>query len=375
MDKIRVLLIEDDADAAALVTLQLDEACPESCLFSVDHAPTLQEGLARAAGGPYDIVLADLTLPDSRGLETVERLTAALDTPVVVLTGMEDRGLAVEALARGAQDYLVKGRSQPEGLRRAILYALERSRRRGEGAGDAAVETALGRFAHQLMSPLCVVTAALISLRESGVPPARRRLLELAEGGLARLERLARNALQLARLRAGKARPRADLLDARAVLERCCGPAGVLFSRVSRGRLQWRAAPGLPLVAADAELLEEALCNLLDNARRHARSSVVVDLRVRAGELVFAVVDDGPGVPQERLAELFEEYTRLWRAEEGGYRGTGLGLAFCRDAARLLGGRVWAEPGPGGRFFLALPLAAAPDAADTPALEHGPPRG
>lgn len=370
MDKIRVLLIEDDADAAALVTLQLDDACPESCLFSVDHAPTLEEGLVRAAGRAYDIVLADLTLPDSRGLETVERLTSSLDTPVVVLTGMEDRGLAVEALARGAQDYLVKGRSAPDGLRRAIVYALERSRRRGDAAGEAAVEAALGRFAHQLMSPLCVVTAALISLRESGVPPARRRLLELAEGGLARLERLARNALHLARLRSGKARPRADALDAAAVLQRCCGPARVLFARISRGRLECRVEPGLPPVVADAELLEEALCNLLDNARRHAKASVVVDVRVHGGELVFSVIDDGPGVPRKRLGELFEEFSQLGRAEEGGYRGTGLGLAFCRDAARLLGGRVWAEPGPGGRFFLALPLVPVPDAADTLSLER-----
>jgi diguanylate cyclase (GGDEF)-like protein/PAS domain S-box-containing protein len=134
-----VLVIEDNPGDARLVELYLheDPARP----FKVVKAARLSEGLAALQAGPIDVVLLDLSLPDSFGMETLARLRGASPTvPVVVLTGTSDEGLALEALRQGAQDYLVKGQGDGELVRRAIRYAIGRS------AADAALRLSESRF-------------------------------------------------------------------------------------------------------------------------------------------------------------------------------------------------------------------------------------
>src|SRR5437773_12088782 len=105
----RVLFVEDSAADARLVQETLDE----SGATSVDlvHVPRLGDALVRLGCESYDAVLLDLGLPDARGLEALIPVRlAAPDVPVVVLSGHSDEALAVEAVQKGAQDYLLKGR-------------------------------------------------------------------------------------------------------------------------------------------------------------------------------------------------------------------------------------------------------------------------
>jgi diguanylate cyclase (GGDEF)-like protein/PAS domain S-box-containing protein len=134
-----VLVVEDNPGDARLVELYLreDPARP----FKVVKAARLSEGLAALQAQPIDVVLLDLSLPDSFGMDSLARLRAASPSiPVVVLTGTSDEGLALEALRQGAQDYLVKGQGDGELVRRAIRYAIGRS------AADAALRTSESRF-------------------------------------------------------------------------------------------------------------------------------------------------------------------------------------------------------------------------------------
>jgi len=123
---IRILLVEDNpADARLLQEALAETAEP----FDVSHVELLQAALDRVASEPFDAVLLDLFLPDSRGMETVERATAAVpQAPIVVLTGSDDEAVAIEAVRRGAQDFLVKGFADGRSLARAIRYAVERKR-------------------------------------------------------------------------------------------------------------------------------------------------------------------------------------------------------------------------------------------------------
>ena len=120
----RILLIEDNPGDALLLRETLADRP-----FTVDVADRLEGGLARLAEGDVGVVLLDLSLPDSHGLETLltirRRFPAA---PVVVLTGFDDHTVAVGALQAGAQDYLVKGRFDGDLLARCIRYAIERHR-------------------------------------------------------------------------------------------------------------------------------------------------------------------------------------------------------------------------------------------------------
>jgi len=126
---IEILLIDDDQSYCRLVKMALARA-GQPARFAVETAGSLAEGLKYLNARSFDLVLLDLGLPDSFGLETFDRVYSACPhIPVVMLTGLEDQKVSVEAIQKGASDYLVKGAdSLTDILVRTILYALERKR-------------------------------------------------------------------------------------------------------------------------------------------------------------------------------------------------------------------------------------------------------
>ncbi|MGA9347444.1 MAG: ATP-binding protein [Anaerolineae bacterium] len=124
---IKILLIEDNPGDARLIREMLPEV--RGAAFDVEWADRLSTGLEYLAGGGIDVVLLDLSLPDSRGLGTFARTHAqAPQVPIIVLSGLDDEGLAVKAVREGAQDYLVKGQMDSDLLVRSMRYAIERKR-------------------------------------------------------------------------------------------------------------------------------------------------------------------------------------------------------------------------------------------------------
>jgi len=128
-NSIRLLLIEDDPDDALLMRKMLarqQEALPH---FEVECVGRIHDGIQYLAHHKIDMVLLDLTLPDSRGMESFSMLRGyMLSTPIVVLTDLDDDSVALEAVRHGAQDYLIKRRIDRSMLVRTILYAMERHR-------------------------------------------------------------------------------------------------------------------------------------------------------------------------------------------------------------------------------------------------------
>jgi signal transduction histidine kinase len=126
-ENIRVLLVEDNAEQARLLERMLVES--DDPVFEVSQYSALRPALDALDLTGIHIVLLDLWLPDSEGLDTFLRVQhRAPDLPIVVLTGMDDEALAVETVQRGAQDYLVKGRVDDRTLIRSLRYALERKK-------------------------------------------------------------------------------------------------------------------------------------------------------------------------------------------------------------------------------------------------------
>jgi diguanylate cyclase (GGDEF)-like protein len=122
---IKVLLVEDNDVDAQLTQDLLSEWSTEE--FLITRTKTLGEGIRLLSCERFDAVLLDLSLPDTFGLPTVKEVHATSPTtPVVVLSGVSDQTLAIQAVQQGAQDYLVKGQGHPELLARAIRYAIER---------------------------------------------------------------------------------------------------------------------------------------------------------------------------------------------------------------------------------------------------------
>ena len=127
MNEFDLLLIEDNPGDARLIQETLHRA--GGAPFRLHVAHRLDTGLAALDASPVQLILLDLSLPDSHGLETVMRVRAhAPHTPIVVLTGLDDESLALKSLELGAQDYLVKGSLDGRLLGRTIRYAIERQR-------------------------------------------------------------------------------------------------------------------------------------------------------------------------------------------------------------------------------------------------------
>ena len=153
--RVRALLIEDSLGDVRLIELMLAEA--GDGLFQVEHVDRLNKGLDRVSQGGIGVVLLDLSLPDSHGLETFAQLHArAPQIPIIVLSGLNDTTVAVEAVHQGAQDFLIKGQVDGQLLVRAMRYAIERKR----------MTEQLARYAEELRSKNAQLEADFNMARE-----------------------------------------------------------------------------------------------------------------------------------------------------------------------------------------------------------------
>ncbi len=138
-----ILLIEDNPGHARLIQEMLAES--RAIRFELAVADRLSTGLERLALGGIDAILLDLSLPDSHGLDTLDRLLATdSGVPVIVLTGLDDDVVGLKAVSNGAQDYLVKGQVEDDQLVRTVRYVSERQRAEGERWRLAVTDTGHG---------------------------------------------------------------------------------------------------------------------------------------------------------------------------------------------------------------------------------------
>jgi two-component system, OmpR family, sensor histidine kinase KdpD len=274
--------------------------------------------------------------------------------------------LAASLLERRDYDDLVE-RVEPGNTRLAAavdaLLELSKERERLEAeAVDAealrrsdAVKTAVIRsVSHDLRTPLATMAAALDGLERGDalVDADRTELLETLRLELRRLSQLVENLLDLSRLQAGAVTPSPELwppdeLAARALAELPDGDRVVV-----------EIPADLPAVRADGAQIQRALVNLLDNALKFSPAQQPVTLCAAADEdeVVFRIVDLGPGVDPDAAVEIFEPFHRGATS-----RGTGLGLAIARGFADANGGRIWIDAiANGTTFALALPAERLP---------------
>ena len=182
-DQLRILMIEDNPGDYFLVGEYLKEGPWQ---LSMTHARRLSEGLNLAHNQSFDLILLDLTLPDSTGMEGVRQLLPFVNhIPLVVLTGMEDERYGVESLQMGVQDYLVKDQINAPLLIKTIRYSIERLRvRKVMSKQDRLfrVLTENSQIAKTLIQPdgniVFGTSAARVILGLQGADPAERNLVE-----------------------------------------------------------------------------------------------------------------------------------------------------------------------------------------------------
>lgn len=152
MDGLRILVVEDNPGDAALLRRYLSSG---SARHSIVHVERVIDALEVLQSETPDVVLLDLSLPDSQGLATFTEVRVCRpDLPVVVLTGTDDEELATEAVKAGAQDYLVKGTIDADALARAIRYAVERNRMQQELQALALKDEMTGLLNRRAFEPI-----------------------------------------------------------------------------------------------------------------------------------------------------------------------------------------------------------------------------
>ncbi|MEU0369983.1 HAMP domain-containing sensor histidine kinase [Streptomyces sp. NPDC006283] len=243
-------------------------------------------------------------------------------------------------------------RRVPEPASRDEVARLARTTNETLAALEASVERQrrfVADASHELRSPI----ASLRTQLEVGA--AHPDLLDVpgAVEDTVRLQQLAADLLLLARLDAGE-RPGATPVD----------PAGLLREEVAqragdRIPVEVTAADGLE-VTGSRNQLARVVGNLLDNAQRHAATSVTASVRSEAGRIVLAVADDGSGVPEQERERIFERFVRLDDARSRDEGGAGLGLAIARDVARRHGGTLTVARSASGGALFELTLPEAP---------------
>ncbi len=231
--------------------------------------------------------------------------------------------------------------------------------------------TLLASLSHDLRTPLASITGAATTLQkfEESMPVEQRRdlIASIAEEA-GRLTRFIANLLDMSRIEAGALRPKRDFIDVAEVVRAAVARAGKSFPGQA---VAGNVARDLPFIRADANLLEQVIFNLLDNAQKHGGGGGQVSVHARRvdGNVVVSVTDEGRGVKPADLERIFEKFYRGGRAD-GRKAGTGLGLSIARGLIEAMGGRIWAESPAarrrGTRIVISLPAAEAPEPANAP---------
>ena len=384
---IRVLLIDDDADDAFLAQHALSQ-CIETN-YSIQHVTCLAKAAEQLRAAPFDVVLLDLGLPGSSGKETLTRFSSMCprQVPIIVLTGLDDQEAALDLVNDGAQDYIVKDEVTSESLSRSIRYALqrqqnvtkitellaevqqsrellERKNKKLAKLYDQAHEF-VDNVSHEFRTPLTVIKEYVSIIRDGLVGEVnveQQRMLHVVEDRADDLNIMVDDMLDVSKLEAGmlgawrKNNHVEEILDhVRASLERKAAVRNVT--------LQWSIDDDLPQVYCDDEKVGRVLTNLAINAIKFCGDPGVVRVAAyadeRAGNIVFSISDNGPGIDEDSLASIFHRFKQLTVDARGSTKGFGLGLNIAKALVDLNFGQLNVESqlGKGSTFSFTVPVA------------------
>jgi len=363
--RIIVLLVEDNSGDRRLISEMLAEA--NQVAFDVKYADRLELAMEHVGQNEADVILLDLGLPDSQGLDTLKRFYAEVpELPIVVLTGLNDEMIGAQAVNEGAQDYLIKGQVDAHLLRRTIRYAIERKQakereRRLQLQLDLSTRLAsLGLMvegiAHEINNPLSSVIGFAQMLTYEDIPENTKDDVKMINENAQRVADIMKNLLTFAKQQ-NLQRTYINVNDIiRTTLQLRAHPL-----ESSNITITTELYPALPSTMADATLLQQAFLNLIINAetamkQAHGKGRLLIKTTLINDTIQISFTDDGPGINESNLIHLFDPFFSTRRVGQG----TGLGLSVCYGIINEHNGQIYVQSqlGKGAVFTVELPVVA-----------------
>ncbi|MDJ0726629.1 MAG: hybrid sensor histidine kinase/response regulator [Prochloraceae cyanobacterium] len=369
---INILSIEDSNAEVRLLREFLKQANQNFNLVSVKR---LQEALEQLDRHCFDVILLDLTLPDSVGLASLESLLQkAPQIPIVVLTNTNDDRTAIEAVRKGAQDYLVKRQVNPKSLIRSLYYAIER--KQSQGALETKIEQTtaqllkaqeidrlrsefIAMLSHDFRNPInsILLSTGLLAKKEHLLSKEKKTAhFQTIRSALKNMDRLLEEILLIGKADSGKLECQLTSLNVR---EFCnCLVEDLEFDADNKEiQIILECELTLEEIKCDRNLLQHIFGNLLTNAIKYSPRNSKIFFRVSnsQNELIFQIQDCGIGIPPHEQKQLFEPFFRA--SNVGIIQGTGLGLTIVKKCVDVLGGQIslTSELDAGTTFTVILP--------------------
>jgi len=363
--RISILLVEDNSGDRRLINEMLAEA--SNVIFDVKYAGRLQAAMEYLGQNRVDVILLDLGLPDSQGLETLRKTYAQVsEMPIVVLTGLNDEMIGVQAVNEGAQDYLIKGQVDTHLLSRTIRYAIERKQaeereRRLQLQLNlsnrlASLGLMVEGIAHEINNPLTSVIGFAQMLTFEDIPENTREDVKTIGDNAQRVADIMKNLLTFAK----QQKLERTYINVNDIIEATLKMRAYPLED-SNITVTTQLDPALPSTMADATLMQQAFLNLVINAETamklaHGKGSLLIVTELISDTIQISFTDDGPGIAEANLVHLFDPFF----STRGVGQGTGLGLSVCYGIIAEHNGRinVKSQLGKGSVFAVELPVFA-----------------
>lgn len=374
----RVLLIDDSSEDRAMVRSALVRGGTDR-RYEFLEAENAVRGLELCnddSNLPIDCIIVDFHMPQMTGVELLgELLEGDIPRfPVIVLTGSSGTTQASQALQAGAQDYLTKDAIYPVVLSRLVDNAIERhvlmkrlkNSERAADSANRAKSALIGNISHEIRTPMTAVLGLCDVLLQSSLNDDQRNLLSMIRDNGSYLVEIVNDLLDISKMEAGMLEIKPLAINLRDFLDDLISIMGVRANENST-TLDVGFADDVPeWIFADPIRLRQILLNLLSNAIKFTPNGKVRLEAQNAGNdsqnlIRFVVEDNGCGIPQEDLENIFLPFMQSGTDLANRSRGTGLGLSICRRLIVAMGGRIDVESviDEGSSFTITLPLVEA----------------
>jgi signal transduction histidine kinase len=373
---LQVLFVEDcDADFEGIAQMLHELSSPR---FTVSRALRLQEAFEHLNSEPIDVVLLDLSLPDSRGIETVQKFHARVPRiPFVVLTGAEDEAQGLLAVTEGAESYLEKSQIQKMFLVRTLLHAIDRKAAllsleaalASEYAARTEAEKAiavrddfLSIASHELRSPLALVRMQVQLLtdflkrgqRDEMFAGLLKNLAEKTDGHMDHYSKLVDRLLDFSYIQSGRLQLNISEFDLSEVLTKTVAQ---FTNDLKKAECAIVLDAGTPIQGSwDYLRIEQVVSNLISNAVKYSSGKPIeVSVTSTQDSVCIQIKDQGTGIAAEDRERIFKRFERV--ALKKSITGFGIGLYVVRQIVDLHGGKILLESelGKGSTFSVHLP--------------------